>query len=191
MHKITKSLLMALALASTSLSANALVNLSNPVADVTGDLYDYSSVGIKHDFNLVSPADAGKENNYFIDKYTFTLSESNDLSGLLTSLITTTNVGLAITNFDLLDTDGVVLTGKLKAGDNAAEQAWGFSSGAHPLSAGAYTLRVIGYVNGVSGSYSGNIAVSAVPEPEAIAMLLAGLGLVGVVARRRKVAAAA
>ncbi|PHV07392.1 hypothetical protein CSQ96_09285 [Janthinobacterium sp. BJB412] len=191
MHKITKSLLMALALACTSLSANALVNLSNPATDVTGDLYDYSSVGVKHDFSLASPALAGKDNNFFIDNYTFTLSESNDLSGLLTSLITTPNSGLAITGFDLLGNGGVVLTGKQKAADNAAEQAWSFGSGAHPLSAGDYTLRVSGYVNGVSGSYSGNIAVSAVPEPETVAMLLAGLGLVGVVSRRRKVAAAA
>ena len=184
--------MLALALAGNSLMANAAVDLSNPVTDVTGDLYDYSSVGVKHDFSLTNAAHAGKGNNFFIDNYTFTLSESNDLSGLLTSLITTTNTGLAITGFDLLGNGGVVLAGKQKAGDNAAEQAWSFSSGAHPLSAGAYTLRVSGYVDGTAGSYSGNIAVAAaVPEPETIAMLLAGLGLIGVVSRRRKVAVAA
>lgn len=36
-----------------------------------------------------------------------------------------------------------------------------------------------------------NIAVTAVPEPEAIAMLLAGLGLVGSIARRRRAKVAA
>ncbi|ARO88962.1 PEP-CTERM sorting domain-containing protein [Nitrosospira lacus] len=33
--------------------------------------------------------------------------------------------------------------------------------------------------------YSGSISVTPVPEPEAYAMLLAGLGLMGAVVRRR------
>jgi hypothetical protein len=36
------------------------------------------------------------------------------------------------------------------------------------------------------GSYSGTLNVSPVPEPETYAMLLAGLGLVGFMVRRRK-----
>jgi hypothetical protein len=47
---------------------------------------------------------------------------------------------------------------------------------------------------GKSDSYGGsvdNISVSAVPEPETYAMMLAGLGLVGVAARRRKQKSAA
>jgi hypothetical protein len=35
-----------------------------------------------------------------------------------------------------------------------------------------------------------NLQVAAVPEPETYAMLLAGLGLVGAIARRRKTAQA-
>jgi hypothetical protein len=45
------------------------------------------------------------------------------------------------------------------------------------------------YARGKSDSYGGsldNISVTAVPEPETFAMLLAGLGLMGAVARRRK-----
>lgn len=84
-----------------------------------------------------------------------------------------------------------------------AEAAWGtvygatggtsssltFVGGGVP---GSYTLSVAGYkINpALSGSYSGNINLNPVPEPETYAMLLAGLALVGFTARRRKNSAA-
>ena len=40
--------------------------------------------------------------------------------------------------------------------------------------------------SGYSGAVLDNVSVTAVPEPETYAMLLAGLGLVGTIARRRK-----
>lgn len=53
-----------------------------------------------------------------------------------------------------------------------------------PITGGAY-LSVNGVVDGsLGGIYTGSIA-SAVPEPESFAMLLAGLGLMGAVVRRR------
>lgn len=63
-----------------------------------------------------------------------------------------------------------------------------FSGGAAP---GQYRLNVAGTRGGSVGSYAGNIVirpavVSAIPEPETYAMLLAGLGLLGYSARRRK-----
>ncbi len=58
-----------------------------------------------------------------------------------------------------------------------------------PLAAGNYFYEVTGNVTGsVGGSYTLSSTVSAVPEPETYAMLLAGLGLVGFSARRRRVA---
>lgn len=56
---------------------------------------------------------------------------------------------------------------------------------------GTHNLRFEGTAfNGYKGSASFNVttAVSAVPEPTTYAMLLAGLGAVGFVARRRKAA---
>jgi len=47
---------------------------------------------------------------------------------------------------------------------------------------------------GTSNSYGGsldNVVVTAVPEPETYAMLLAGLGLIGTIVQRRKVGSAA
>ena len=53
-------------------------------------------------------------------------------------------------------------------------------------SAGNYYLKVIGEANGTSGGlYTGAISVTAVPEPESYAMLLAGLGVMGAIAMRR------
>lgn len=54
------------------------------------------------------------------------------------------------------------------------------------LNAGTYTLSLIGLNSAGVASYGGNIAVSAVPEPETYAMLLAGIGAIGFLARRRR-----
>jgi hypothetical protein len=53
------------------------------------------------------------------------------------------------------------------------------------LSTGAYTLTLIGTGAGFSG-YGGSFTVSAVPEPSTYALLLAGIGMVGFVASRRR-----
>jgi hypothetical protein len=58
-----------------------------------------------------------------------------------------------------------------------------------PLAAGhEYDFVVTGAPATVtsSGSYSGNVSISPVPEVETYAMLLVGLGLLGLAARRRK-----
>jgi PEP-CTERM motif len=51
------------------------------------------------------------------------------------------------------------------------------------LSAGPYSLTFLG--NG-TGGYGGSYTVTAVPEPEAYLLMLAGLGFVGFVASRRR-----
>lgn len=47
-----------------------------------------------------------------------------------------------------------------------------------------------GHDDGVNGLWQNHPFISAVPEPESYAMLLAGLGLLGFAARRRKQQAA-
>ncbi|ACT48685.1 FxDxF family PEP-CTERM protein [Methylotenera mobilis] len=55
------------------------------------------------------------------------------------------------------------------------------------LGAGDYHLLVTGNATGtLGGSYAGGINVSPVPEADTYAMMLAGLGLMGFVARRRR-----
>jgi hypothetical protein len=54
------------------------------------------------------------------------------------------------------------------------------------LAAGSYYYEITGTATGSNGGfYSLTSTVSAVPEPGAVAMLLAGLGVVGLVYRRR------
>ncbi|MDP2070721.1 FxDxF family PEP-CTERM protein [Methylotenera sp.] len=55
------------------------------------------------------------------------------------------------------------------------------------LSAGNYQVNFkYGINTNQVGTYLGGVSVAAVPEPETYAMLLAGLGLIGFAARRRK-----
>ena len=55
------------------------------------------------------------------------------------------------------------------------------------LNAGTYTLQIKGTVSGLGGgSYAGILnIVPAVPEPDTYAMLVAGMGLVSFMSRRR------
>lgn len=58
-----------------------------------------------------------------------------------------------------------------------------FSKGSWNLAAGSYTIT--GLATHSMGSGLGYMSIAAVPEPESFAMLLAGLGLIGAIARRR------
>ena len=56
------------------------------------------------------------------------------------------------------------------------------------LADGQYHLDISGYLGDQANIGQYSIAISAVPEPETYAMLLAGLGLIGFSARRRRTA---
>jgi len=75
--------------------------------------------------------------------------------------------------------DDMFLTSTVSA-SNKLSMTWG------PSAAGNFYLNVTGITNGsVGGLYNGAITVTAVPEPESYAMLLAGLGVMGAIAIRR------
>ncbi len=118
----------------------------------------------------------------FGDFFTFSLTDLSDISF---SLGNTTIPGFStiFSSASLYSTgpNGFALLGTVSTDSTPTT----FSA----LNAGSYGLQVAGFAAGaVGGLYNGAISissVSAVPEPETYAMLLAGLGLVGAVARRR------
>ncbi|MCZ2439698.1 MAG: FxDxF family PEP-CTERM protein [Burkholderiales bacterium] len=59
-------------------------------------------------------------------------------------------------------------------------------AGTKTLGSGTYYLNVSGTAGSNGASYGGNITVTPVPEAETYAMMLAGLGVVGFLAVRRR-----
>jgi hypothetical protein len=142
----------------------------------------------------------------FFDDFVFTIPTGSSLYSISASLDTTVFAG--ILNFtESLYTGGGALTTFSAVGTNPLP---GNSIASTPsnlltfsnLAAGTYTLQFSGtlamaqpttYIGIIPvphpavGTYASLISVTAVPEPESYAMLIAGLGLIGAAVKRRKV----
>ena len=149
---------------------------------------------------IVSPATVTYQNVFsvpttekFYDDFTFTLSPASSFSNITASIDLGSFFG--INNISVRLFEG---TGPFSM--PALVQAWSAPFSAGPgvtgsttvinvaaLPSDTYTLEVRGDVVGTfGGSYTGSLNVVPVPEPETYAMLLAGLGIIGTIARRRK-----
>ena len=120
----------------------------------------------------------------FVDTYTFTLA---DTSWLIAGQASTTKVGsqdLDITS--ILIKSGGATVGSFAANAGSNDAVENYSLAQLLLAPGAYSLVVSGMNSDAKASYSGNVAVAAIPEPETYALMLAGLAAVGFIARRRK-----
>ncbi len=136
----------------------------------------------------------------FTDHYTFTATPPMYGAGALNVLSGFDTIGssrfqffgfdVSFDSLELWDTTAstLVATGIISPGEFL-----GFA-GFPVLSAGhSYDIIVSGSLNSLGagpsaglGAYGGNIILTPVPEPEKYAMLLVGLGLVGIAARRRR-----
>ncbi|AVR99119.1 PEP-CTERM sorting domain-containing protein [Pseudoduganella armeniaca] len=126
-----------------------------------------------------------KAGDLFSDRFYFTLKGESDLSINLTSVRASTATDLTLTGFSLFDADtNATVNGKQLL--TGAREYWKLT--ANDLAAGHYYLTVAGKTVGAGGSFAGNgvIEVSPVPEPGTTAMLLGGLAVLGVAARRRR-----
>lgn len=123
----------------------------------------------------------------FAGSFTDTLSITGALSGFVSaSLVTIGFVPQANINLTSVTLNGMPLV--IAGGGMGVEVA------SLPVSAfdGPLTLVVTGTAapalaagTAIAASYAGTVNVSAVPEPESYALLLAGLGVVGLLSRRR------
>ena len=118
----------------------------------------------------------------FTDTFTFTVTAPSFLIGSVTSVVS---------GSQNVDFSGIFISGPsgtfgfAKLNPDPFE-FWVTSSPGFALGAGSYTLSLIGTNSAAIGSYGGNLAISVVPEPQTLALLCGGLGVVGFLASRRK-----
>lgn len=161
-----RSLLLAAMLAASTGTALA-EDLNQNVAMSTVSAGSYTAhFGADHNF-------AGA----FTDTFTFNPSVGPSLAN---AVIQT----LSLMGNNNINFTGASLNGNALTLSPTGAYEWGMLD---PVNvSGSLVLTVMGNTITPSASYSGDINVSAVPEPETYGMLLAGLGLVGWLARRRQ-----
>lgn len=119
----------------------------------------------------------------FEDIFTFTPSTTGWTAGSLVTINTNA--------FDTINFGGATLNGTAFTFDSVGQGIFGFTPTSYLT--GPLIMKVWGVAGpalaagtSIAAAYGGTITVSAVPEPETYAMMLAGLGLFGFIARRNK-----
>ncbi|MCY0910550.1 FxDxF family PEP-CTERM protein [Massilia antarctica] len=178
--KHMKSLIAAAVLATASLGSTAAF-----AADISHSTQALSV--IDNSANFGSSFVQNNLNNTFMDKFSFSITRvPHDFDAIVTSFTRNATTGMDITNMSLFSGAGTLITTGLQESTGATD-VW--SLRADSLGLGNYYLQVSGkMVSGTAGSFGGTVMLAPVPEPETYGMMLAGLGVVGFLARRRKAA---
>ncbi len=125
------------------------------------------------------------EPDLFSATYTFSLTQQSEVLGSISMLQEFLNVDLEPLYFVDVLLNGVS-TGLL----SEPVSSFGFSLGT--LDAGTYTLTFNGIADRGTSAFTGSVyaQVTSIPEPDSIALVLAGAGIVGAAAWRRRAAKA-
>lgn len=104
------------------------------------------------------------------------------IQGIVASLSGTGDGAFTFQEFNLLDSGkNLIAAGSVFNSDS--EVSFGSLKS---IQEGSYYLQVVGNSVGATAGYTGTITLAAaVPEPETIALMLSGLGLIGVAGRRK------
>jgi hypothetical protein len=135
----------------------------------------------------------------FADHFTFSVTGTTSMNfdAIVSSISRTADTGLDFSALSLYRVGGGTGTGGT-AGDTLVTSGTSLHSGemdvwtlsSDNLAAGDYYVLVSGnLVSDTSASFGGAVMLAPVPEPETYGMMLAGLGVLGFLARRRKQAA--
>jgi hypothetical protein len=185
--KITKHLLLFALLAMTGLSARA-VNVSydigligSPSTSLSAGLSDPSGTAVNHTVS-----------GYFTDTFNFSFSGQATIDVWLNTSVNLGNLStqqIVFTSATLNDQALTIKPDRILGGTRFS------SAGLYEAPAtGDFKLVVNGYAGSldnpgqqISASYSGgiNVVAAAVPEPDGYALMLAGLGVVAFIVRRR------
>ena len=121
----------------------------------------------------------------FQDDFLFSIQDAQNLSFFSTSTAGVSFMGLVLPS-SLLDSVTVYdLQGGVYVPAFRLDTLIGFYESGLTLTSGAYDLEVTGILLAKGGGYSGVMTTSPVPEPSGFALLLAGLGAMVTLARRR------
>lgn len=135
----------------------------------------------------------------FSDRFTFSVNSTTGMGfdAIISSISRTADTGLDVTGLSLYRANATDATGagtlisSGKALQSGNIDVWTLST--ENLAVGNYYLQVNGnLVSDAGASFGGAVMMSPtapVPEPETYGMMLAGLGVLGFLARRRKQAA--
>lgn len=183
MKKFAAAIVLVLSTAAASAGTYDLGILSNPINLTLSDFVkDGRVVAMPDGFDVIK-ADAEAT---LADNFTFSLAGPSfaNVTGEQTVVFKGTS-GPAIRDIAGFYFGLYTQSGNVVVPASMSTDAMSLSFGL--LSAGSYMLKFWGSPAGTKGGYyNGTISVAAVPEPETYAMFLAGLGLIGGIARRRK-----
>ena len=123
----------------------------------------------------------------FVDDFVLQLQDSQDVSFGITSeqhlVGKKTLWDVSFSSFSLTDLTGATFFTPTDSDleKHSASADW------TGLGSGTYDLEITGTINVKNGTYGGDLyTVPSVPEPTGWALMLAGIGAMGVLARRRK-----